>query len=308
LDPLKVVNMKLTILGNNSALPAYDRYPTCQVVEIDGQCILLDCGEAAQVLLKKHNIRWSRIRYIFISHLHGDHYFGLPGLVNSMSLLGRTEPLWLYAPAALKPILDSILAVADTVLSYPLHFEALPEGPAVLADNSLLRIDCFPVAHRIACHGALITEKSKGRKLQPERCRYYEIPSGYYKQLKAGADYLRKDGLLVRNDQVTEAGKPDRTYAYCADTMYAESIVPYIAGADLVYHESTYLEAEAERAAARYHSTAMQAAKIAGLAGAGKLLLGHYSSKYKIIEPFEEEARTLFEQSYATKEGDVFEV
>lgn len=300
--------MKITILGNNSALPAHNRYPTCQIVNVEECFIMIDCGEAAQILLKKHGISWNKIRFIFISHLHGDHYFGLPGILNSMSLLGRTESLYLYAPAPLQQMIQQILDVADTVLSYPLHFVALPEGAAVLADTNLFTLQCFPVEHRIFCQGLLITEKSKGRKLLPERCRYYEIPSAYYKQLKAGADYERKDGFLVKNEMVTEIGKPEKRYAYCADTLFTESFLQHIKDVDVMYHESTYLEKDIDRAANRFHSTAQQAAQLALRANAQQLILGHYSSKYKSTEEFETEARMIFPSTYASKEGDVFEI
>lgn len=300
--------MKITILGNNSALPAYDRYPTCQIVAIDGTLIMLDCGEAAQILLKKHGIGWRKMKYIFISHLHGDHYFGLPGILNSMSLLGRTESLYLYAPKELQSIIQQILDVATTTLSYTLHFVPLPDGAATLADTSTFTLQCFPVEHRIFCQGALLTEKSKGRKLLPERCRYYGIPAAYYKQLKAGEDYECKDGTIVKNDWVTENGNPEKKYAYCADTIYTESFLPYIQGSNIIYHESTYLEADAGRAASRYHSTASQAARIAKKANAQQLILGHYSSKYKSVIEFEEEAKIIFPDSFASREGDVFEL
>jgi ribonuclease Z len=300
--------MKITILGNNSALPAYDRYPTCQIVSIDGVLIMVDCGEAAQILLKKHGIGWRKIRHVFISHLHGDHYFGLPGFLNSMSLLGRTEPLYLYAPIELKEIIHQILAVASTVLSYPLHFVPLTDEGAVLCDNTNFTLFSFPVEHRIACQGLLITEKSKGRKLLPERCRYYEIPAAFYKKLKMGEDYERKDGFVVKNEWVTEHGKLDKKYAYCADTLYTDSFLQYIMDSDIIYHESTYLETDIERAKNRFHSTARQAAMTAQNARAGQLILGHYSSKYKSIEEFEAEARQIFPNSYASKEGDVFEI
>lgn len=300
--------MKITILGNNSALPAYDRYPTCQVVTIDGMMIMVDCGEGAQILLKKYAIGWRRIRHVFISHMHGDHYFGLPGFLNSMSLLGRTEELFLYAPAELKGILDQIFAVAGTVLTYPLHFRTLPEGSAVLASTANFSLECFPVEHRIACHGLLVTERSKGRKLLPERCRYYEIPAAFYKKLKAGEDYERKDGFLVKNEWVTGPGKQDKRYAYCADTIYTDSFLPFIEGVDVLYHESTYLEADADRAEKRFHSTARQAALIAGKAHVAQLLLGHYSSKYKSTTEFEAEARSIFPNVVASYEGYTVEL
>lgn len=300
--------MKVIILGNNSALPAHDRYPTCQVVEIGGVYIMVDCGEGAQVLMKKYGIRWNRLRYIFISHLHGDHYFGLPGLLTSMSLLGRTEPLRLYGPEGLDRILQAILDAADTVLSYPLEFYALNGAEDLLPGHSAIGIQSFPVEHRIACCGVLITEKSRGRKLLPDRCRYYEVPAMWYKKLQAGEDYERKDGFLVRNEWVTEAGKPDKRYAYCADTRYTESFLEHIRGVDLMYHESTYLEAEKERAMLRYHSTALQAATLARKAGAGRLILGHYSSKYKDTSAFVTEAAPEFPAVHASSEGDVFEI
>lgn len=298
--------MILKILGNNSALPAFDRYPTCQILEIGGTAIMIDCGEAAQILLRKHSVSWHRIRYIFISHLHGDHYFGLPGFLNSMSLLGRTNALTLFAPKELKPILDAILDVAYTKLSYELTFVPLTEQPSVILETSAIRMESFPVAHRIFCCGVKITEKTLGRKLLPERCRYYGVPTAFFKRLKAGEDYITKSGTLIENAWVTEAGRPDKTYAYCADTVYTESFLEHIRGVNMMYHESTYLDAESERAAARFHTTARQAAQLAQTAGVGKLILGHYSSKYRFVNDFQEEARTVFAEAYASVEGDEF--
>lgn len=297
--------MNITILGNNSALPAYNRFPTCQVVEIDGVSVMVDCGEGAQVLMQQYKVSRSRLKHIFISHLHGDHYFGLPGLLNSMSLLGRTEALYLYAPFALQKILDQVLDVADTTLSYPLHFIPLEEGAQMLFEGNRFSLFSFPVEHRIFCKGLLITEKSGGRKLLPERCRYYEVPTIFYRRLKEGEDYIDKQGFLIKNEWVTEDARSDKKYAYCADTLYTESFLPHIKNVDVLYHESTYLEADGERAAQRFHSTARQAALIARAAGARKLILGHYSSKYKNIEPFEQEARVVFEFSFNSHSGDV---
>jgi ribonuclease Z len=296
--------MVLKILGNNSALPAYDRYPTCQIVDIGGLSIMIDCGEAAQILLRKHSVSWHRIRYIFISHLHGDHYFGLPGLLNSMSLLGRTNTLTLFAPKELLPLLNAILDVAFTTLSYELNFVPLENDHRVLLETSAIRMESFPVEHRIFCCGLKITEKSPGRKLLPERCRQYAIPTAFYKRLKAGEHYTTKSGALIDNSLVTEAGRPDKVYAYSADTLYTESFLSYIQGADVLYHESTYLHADSERAAARFHTTAFQAASLAQKAGVGKLILGHYSSKYRVVDDFQEEARSVFAESYASYEGD----
>jgi ribonuclease Z len=300
--------MKVTILGNNSALPAFGRHPTAQCVSVYGEVLLIDCGEGTQIQMQRFGLKWRNMHHIFISHLHGDHYFGLPGLINSMSLLGRTAPLHLYAPAPLKPIIDSILEVASTVLSYPLYFHALPEEPTLITDDPSFSVIAFPVDHRIQCHGFLVERKTRGRKLLPDKCAEYNIPAGYYESLKLGNDYEREDGLIVKNDWVTEDGPSPKKYAYCADTIFTESFLPVIKGADAIYHECTYLQADAEKAAARHHSTAAQAATIAKMAGAKQLLLGHFSSKYKELEPFQEEAAAIFPNVMVSIEGTAYEI
>jgi ribonuclease Z len=300
--------MKVTILGNNSALPAFGRHPTSQVVSVYGDLIMLDCGEGAQVQMQRYGLKWRKLQHIFISHMHGDHYFGLPGLINSMSLLGRTLPLHVYGPPSLQGLIQQILDVADTVLSYPYFFHPLPEGDAVLADNESFKVTCFPVSHRIPCHGFLIERKTKGRKILPDKCIEYEIPGYYYDRLKEGADYERKDGFVVKNEWVTIDGPSARRYAYCADTIFTDSFLPFIKGADTIYHECTYLEAEAAKATARYHSTAIQAAQIAQMAEAKQLLLGHFSSKYRDLEPFRAEAETVFANVQVTVEGAAYEI
>ncbi len=300
--------MKVTILGNNSALPAFGRHPTAQVVSVFGELILLDCGEGTQVQMQRYGFKWRNLQHIFISHLHGDHYFGLPGLVNSMSLLGRVLPLHIYGPAPLQGMLQQVLDVADTILSYPLHFHPLPQGSAKLVETDSFTVTCFPVEHRIPCHGFLVESKTKGRKLLPEKCREYDIPSYYYDKLKHGEDYERKDGFIVKNEWVTTDGPHPKKYAYCADTLFTDTFLPYIDGADTIYHECTYLHEEAEKAAARFHSTAKQAAEIARMANVKQLLLGHFSSKYKDLQPFFEEAQPIFENVQVTTEGITYEV
>ncbi len=303
------MNIKVTILGNNSALPAYDRHPTAQVVDIREQQFLVDCGEGTQSQMQRFNIRRRRINYIFISHLHGDHYFGLMGLLTSMGLVGRTNELHLFGPPPLKEIVDLQLAVAGTVLPYPIVFTPVTEGMArVLVDTQHYAVHCFPVEHRIACHGFVFTAKSGGRRLLPEKCREQEIPAAFYPYLKQGDDYLRRDGLLIRNDEVTEPGPPDKHYAYCADTLYTHSFLHHIAGADAVYHESTYLDDQRERARERFHSTAAQAAELAKAAGARRLLLGHFSSKYQDLTAFYTEASAIFPDVEVTIEGTTYEI
>lgn len=300
--------MKVTILGNNSALPAFGRHPSAQVVTVYGEQILLDCGENTQVQLQRYGIRSRSMHHICISHMHGDHYFGLPGLINTMSLLGRTAPLHVYGPEALLPIIQLILDVAETKLSYPFHFHPLPTGAAVLFQNEYFQLSCFPVEHRIQCHGFLIERKTKGRKLLPDKCREFEIPAAFYDRLKQGEDYERKDGTIVKNEWVTEDGPSPKRYAYCADTIFTNSFLPYIKGVDTMYHECTYLEADIEKATARYHSTARQAAQVAQMAGAGQLLLGHFSSKYRELDQFREEATAIFPNTLVTEEGVAYEV
>ncbi len=300
--------MNVTILGNNSALPAFGRHPTAQVVSVAGELILIDCGEGTQIQLQRYGLKWRNLHHILISHMHGDHYFGLPGLINSMSLLGRTSPLHVYGPPQLMQILQAILDAADTQLAFPFHFHPLQDDGAVLTDTDYFTVTSFPVMHRITCHGFMIKSKTRGRKLLPEKCRELEIPRMFYDQLKRGEDYKKEDGTLIKNEVVTTKGPAPRTYAYCADTIFTESFLPIIYGADTIYHECTYLEEDAAKATARYHSTAKQAATVAAMANAKQLLLGHFSSKYKDLEAFKEEAETIFPSVIVSEEGKQYEI
>lgn len=301
--------MKLTILGNNSALPAYGRHPTAQALQVEDQVLLIDCGEGTQIQLDHYGIRWRKLTHIFISHLHGDHYFGLPGILTTMSLLGRTTPLHLHAPKELETILNAIMKVADTHLSYELQFHPLVENATtIIIDTPLLEVMSFPVEHRIACHGFVFKQKSKGRKLLPEKCREHEVPTYFFDRLKAGEHYTHKDGHIIHNEWVTTEGPPAKRYAYCADTLFTTSIIPYIKEVDLLYHESTYLQDNLEEAQARFHTTATQAAHLALEANVGKLLLGHYSSRYKEVEPFQLEAAAIFTNTTASIEGETYDV
>lgn len=300
--------MFVTILGNNSALPAYGRHPSAQVVTVHGQDILLDCGEGTLMRLQENGIRWARINHIFISHLHGDHYFGIFGLLTSMSLFGRVAPLHVYAPAALEGLIEKMLSMAHTFLCFPYHFHPLPEGAALLLEEKEYTVSCFPVEHRIACHGFVVSEKTKGRKLLPAQAEQWEVPVSFYHNLKAGKDYETPDGKVVKNEWVTEEGPEPLRYAYTADTVFTESFLAHIQDVDLLYHESTYLSDNEVKAFARFHSTARQAAMIAQKANVGRLLLGHYSSRYHEVAAFEAEAREVFERVLATREGKVYEV
>ncbi len=301
--------IRITILGNNSALPAFGRHPSSQVVALEEQLFLVDCGEATQIQMQRFNIRRRRINYIFISHLHGDHYFGLMGLITSMGLMGRTAPLHIFGPAALKLIIDLQLEAAATVLPYPLLFTALePDQSQSLIHEPHYTVLSFPVEHRIPCHGFSFTLKHPERKILPDKCRAYEIPTAFFNRLKKGEDYTRKDGELVKNEWVTQAGPPDKKYVYCADTRTTARILPYIADADGIYHESTYLDDNREKAYQRFHSTALQAATTAAAAGVKRLFLGHFSSKYQDLRVFYEEASSVFPDVEVTVEGTTYEL
>ena len=294
----------VTILGNNSALPAYNRHPTSQIISLNDQLFLVDCGEGTQMQMNLYKIRRGKINHIFISHLHGDHYFGLPGLITSYGLLGRISDLHLYAPSTLKQILDVILNVSDTRLPYNLYFHAL-EDSSVLVDEEHLVIECFKVFHRIDCWGFLFHEKRKPRKINAEATEKFNVPIAYYEQLKQGEDYVH-DGKVIANHELTFANRPVRTYAYCADTLYNETLVQKIQKVNMLYHEATYLKDKHEKALSRFHSTTIQAAQLAKLAGVKRLLIGHFSSTYEKLDDFLTEAQEIFPDTQLALEGQTY--
>ncbi len=294
--------LALTILGNNSAIPAWDRNPTAHILQSLEECYLIDCGEGTQIQMAKYKIRRSRLHHIFISHLHGDHYFGLIGLLTSMSLLSRTQDLHLHAPAALEQIINLQLSVAGVQLSYPLYFHAITTENIIVDDNKIT-VKSFKVKHRIECWGFLFTEKRNPRKIDSVRISAYEIPKTFYEKLQKGEDYITKKGTIIPNEEVTVAGIKPKSYAYCADTIYDETLVEKIKFVDLLYHEATYLKNLQERAAERFHSTTIQAAAIAKQAEVKKLLIGHFSSKYEMLDEFLSEATEVFENTELALQG-----
>ncbi len=299
--------LSVTILGNNSAVPAFNRHPTSQVVTHDGQNYLIDCGEGTQIQMIKYKIRRSKISHIFISHLHGDHYFGLVGLLNTFNLLSHTQELHVHGPAALQSIIDLQLSVADVVMCYKLHFHVL-SGNAVLVDDDRITIKCFATAHRIECYGFSFEEKGGKRKLLIEKVRKLKIPVSFYGSLQNGLDYISSRGRKITNDSVTAPPGPGKKYAYCADTRYNEEMIQHIYGFDTIYHETTYLNNLHEKAFDRFHSTTKQAAEIARKAMVGRLLIGHFSSKYSTLEAFEQETRSIFQNTDIAHEGTTYEV
>jgi len=299
--------LSVTILGNNSAVPAFNRHPTSQVVSHDGTSYLVDCGEGTQIQMIKYKIRRSRISHIFISHLHGDHYFGLVGLINTFGLLTHKQELHVYGPAPLQQIVEMQMKVAETTLPYPLHFHTLTRHE-VLVDNEDIRITAFPTTHRIECYGFLFEEKEGKRKLLIDKVRKMNIPISFYSSLQRGLDYITPRGQVIPNSEVTTAPQRGKKYAFCADTRFDENIIQYIYGADMIYHETTYLDSMRDRAYERFHSTTRQAAEIAKKAMVKKLLIGHFSSKYNSLEQFEEEAREVFPNTEIAMEGATYEI
>ncbi|MGZ3839912.1 MAG: ribonuclease Z [Flavisolibacter sp.] len=299
--------LSVTILGNNSAVPAFNRHPTSQVVSHDGSNYLVDCGEGTQIQMIKYKIRRGKISHIFISHLHGDHYFGLVGLLNTFGLLSHQQALHVYGPAPLQQIIEMQLNVADTKLPYPLYFHTLTR-PETLVDDEKIRISCFPTTHRIECYGFLFEEKEGKRKLLIEKVRKMNIPVSFYSSLQEGLDYITPRGQRIANQDVTAAPQPGKKYAFCADTRYDEGMIPYIKDADMIYHETTYHDNFREKAFDRFHSTTRQAAEIAQKSGVKKLLIGHFSSKYSTLDQFEAEAREIFPNTELALEGNTYEM
>lgn len=297
----------VTILGNNSALPAYGRHPSSQIVTLSDQLFMVDCGEGTQLQMAKYKIKWSKIQHIFISHLHGDHYFGLPGLLNSMGLLNRETDLHLYAPPKLQHILKVQFEAACTTLPYVLHFHPLTK-PQVLVEKNRFRVSCFPTSHRIPCWGFRFDEKKAPRKININKVNNYQIPPEFFELLKNGNDYIDKNGNIIANHLLTDQAPLPKSYSYCADTKFEPSIIQYIKNSDLIFHETTYPGGMEDRAEARFHSTTFQAAEIAVKAEAGRLIIGHFSSKFESLNKFEEEARSVFPKSELALEGCTFKI
>lgn len=292
----------VTILGNNSAVPAFDRHPTSQVITLPATKILVDCGEGTQIQMINYKIRRSQISHIFISHLHGDHYFGLIGLINSFALLGRLQDLHIIAPAPLQQIIELQLRVADTRMTYNIHFHTIRNsGYLTTIDN--VEVSCFRTDHRIECYGFLFKEIRKSRKINPKEVKIHNIPFGFFEDLQDGKDYMTPTGTVIKNEELTTAAPKGKSYAFCADTRYDELLLEHISGVDMIYHETTYLDSFSEKAYQRFHSTTRQAAKIAEKAGAKKLLVGHFSSKYESLEDFLLEAREVFPNTDLALEG-----
>jgi ribonuclease Z len=298
----------LTILGNNSALPAFNRHPTSQALTLDGQVYMIDAGEGTQLQIARYKVRRSRINHIFISHLHGDHYFGLVGLLFSMGLMGRSNPLHVYAPEGLEEIIRLQLKVSQVSLPYPLHFHVHPEHGGHLLNDGKVEVTAFPVQHRIPCYGFVFRELRQPRKIDVNAVQQYNVAPADFAKLQAGQSLKLPTGEELSNDKLTIANVKGRVYAYSADTIYDPSICQHFTGADLLYHESTYLHEMHVKAGLRFHTTAVQAAEIAKQAGVKKLLLGHFSSQYENTDGLVVEAKAVFPETQASVEGITYRI
>lgn len=304
--------MQLTILGNGSGGPFLGRHYTAQVLAADSQVFLIDCGEATQMQLHRYGIRYDRIRQIFISHLHGDHVFGLVGLLTSWSLKKRVSALDLFSPPGLEEWVDTSFRICGVrvPLTFPIRYHVVDAAAAVqVFENKTLTVQTIPLDHRgVACCGWLFREKPPLRNLRPEKISQYDIPFRLLPGIKAGQDLVLPDGRLVPNAELTLPPRPPRSYAFCSDTSPSAKVAEQVKGVDLLYHEATFIAENEPEAALSGHSTAAQAAQIARQAGVGKLLMGHFSSRYADLERHLAEARSFFPNTEAAEEGKTYRI
>lgn len=294
---------ELLTLGTGAALPARGRYPTAQLLNVHEGLYLIDCGEGTQERLREQGVNFQRIERIFISHLHGDHYLGLQGLISSMHLMGRRSPLHVHGPKALKEIIDVQLRASGTYLRYPLRLHVNPgESGVVVHGDQRVEVTALALKHRIPTTGFLFRERPAPRSLRRERV--HEIPHYLRDPVKQGADLVLPDGRVVPNAELTLPPPPARSYAYCSDTAYAPELLPHLQGVDLLYHEATFTEQLSARAKETLHSTAAQAATMARDAQVKGLLLGHFSSRYKSESALLNEALAIFPKTRASREGE----
>lgn len=295
----------VTILGNNSALPAHERHPTAQVVTIDDQLLLIDCGEGTQMQMSRYKIKRSRINHILISHLHGDHYYGLIGLLTSYALQNRQTPMHIYAPPGLQHIIQVQLDVVHAILPFEIIFHSITDEGKIIDEDKFI-VECFHVQHRVPCFGFLVTEKKQSRKLDMDKIASYDIPYSFFERLTKGEDFYLPNGDCIKNEFLTKQNSTPKQYAFSADTKFYPPIADKIKHADLLYHEATYLDNLRDRAIDRFHSTSIQAAELAGLANVKKLIIGHFSSKYESLEEFLYEAIPVFPETALANEGVTF--
>jgi len=296
--------MKITILGCYAATPRSFTNPTSQVLEIKNHLFLIDCGEGTQVQLRRNKIKFSKIKHIFISHLHGDHFYGLVGLVSTFRLLNRENELHIYGPKGIKEIITLQLKLANSWTNFPLIFHELTsKEPELLFEDAQVSVSTLPLKHRVYTNGFLFKEKEGDRRLLIDKAEEYNIDFTLFKSLKKGKDVVSEDGKLIPNRLVTKDPIPPKSYAFCSDTVFDMDLVPMIKNTTALYHESTFLEDQLELAFPTKHSTAKQAATIAKAANVERLILGHYSTRYQNIEMFRTEASEIFSEIILADDG-----
>ena len=301
--------MKLTIVGCHSASPRFDANPTAQILEVKGHLFLIDCGEGTQVQLRKFKIKFDRIKHIFISHLHGDHFFGLVGLIATFKLLGRDAPLHIYGPKGIKQAVLLQLKLGKTYTNFDIKFHELESNqPTVLFEDAILSITTIPLKHRVYTNGFLFQQKPGDRVLNIQKATQLGIDPSYYQKAKQGFDVPDSNDNMVSNTAITFDPAPPKSYAYCSDTAYFEQIIPQISNSTLLYHEATFLQQHAHLALKTMHSTPEQAAIIAKKANVGTLLLGHYSGRYNDYNEFKLQAQKIFKPTKLATDGTVFEI
>ncbi|MDG1041642.1 MAG: ribonuclease Z [Flavobacteriaceae bacterium] len=299
--------MKLSILGCYSATPRIIAHTTSQVLETRGHLFLIDCGEGTQVELRRHKIKFNQIKHVFISHLHGDHYFGLIGLISTFRLLTRETDLHIYGPKGLKEIITLQLKLSNSWTNFKLIFHELSSKESELVfEDDKVSVHTIPLDHRVYTNGFIFKEKPFERKLDIEKAKALNIDKAYFRKLKQGADVVNEDDEVIKNSAVTLDGKQPKSYAFCSDTAYKEDIIPILKDVDVLYHESTFLEDHEHLCVKTKHSTAKQAATIALKANAKHLILGHYSTRYGGLEGFKSEAETVFSDVLLAEDGKTF--
>ena len=303
------MNFTVTILGSGAALPTLKRMPSAQYVNCNNRHLLIDCAEGTQVQLRKFKIHFQKISHVFISHLHGDHYFGLVGLLSSMNLLGREKEIHIYGPPALEGILITQLQIGTSKLSYPLHFHSLSfNSKELIHEDDVLEVFSFPLKHKIPTCGFLIKEKPKLLKIDIEKLKGKDIEIEHYQKLQKGQDITLKNGELFLHKDVTIAPHPPMSYAYCSDTKKDLKILDFIKGSTVLYHEATFLKKEKSIAKSTMHSTTVDAAEIASLAKVKSLYVGHISSRYRSDEDYLKELKEIFENSSVAYDGLIIDL
>jgi len=300
--------VKLHILGCHAATPRSTTNPTAQVLESRNQLFLIDCGEGTQVQLRRHKLKFSRIDHIFISHLHGDHFFGLPGLLATFRLMGREKDLHLFGPEGIKEAITIILRLGEAETGYTIHFHELKGSDSeCILDSEKISVHTIPLDHRIYTNGFLFRQKPKLLNLKIEVIEQYGIDTAQFLNIKRGSDARLKDGKVIPNSELTLPPPKQKSYAFCSDTAYNDRILPFIKEVDTLYHDATFLESESHLTAITKHATAREAATLAREAKVERLILGHFSSRYKDLHAFLEESRPIFSQTFLAEDGAVFE-